>query len=353
MSLLYTDFIYVIFIILAGIVVISASKTSCYVVYLKEKSKLATTFFSVILLSLITALPELVTSITSVGIDEPLLSFNNIIGANVFTIVSLIVLDVIFVSKYMFNNISKTNIKMIIILLVFNILAFVNINLPTLVFLETKHIMLTSYAIIICGFNLSWLFLFFIIFYGFFIYRMFESKNEIEEDVSANLTKKAIIIRLIITSLVLVVTTVALTKVVNLMAAPSNEGGRGLGQTFAGALLLAICTGLPEISSAFYLIKKNQTNIAVGGLLGSNLLNIFILAISDVMYYCESTLELVSMSESYLSFYYLFKIAIFIYLLILLKIISKDYINKKIYLLPNIIIIVLYFYMWFSNKLIT
>lgn len=353
MSLLYTDFIYVIFIILAGIVVISASKTSCYVVCLKDKSKLGSAFFSVILLSLITALPELVTSITSVGIDEPLLSFNNIIGANVLTVVSLIVLDVIFVSKYLFNKISKVNIRMIIILLVFNILAFVNINLPTLVFLETKHLMLTSYAIIIGKFNLSWLFLFFIIFYVFFIYRMFKSKNEIEEDVSTNLTKKTIIIRLIITSLVLVVTAVALTKVVNLMAAPSNEGGRGLGQTFAGALLLATCTGLPEISSAFYLIRKNQANIAIGGLLGSNLLNIFILSISDVMYYSESTLELVSMSETYLSFYYLFKVAIFIYLLILLKIISKDYINKKIYLLPNIIIIVLYFYMWFSNKLIT
>jgi cation:H+ antiporter len=58
----------------------------------------------------------------------------------------------------------------------------------------------------------------------------------------------------------------------------------GLQKSFIGTLLLAASTSLPEVAVSVAAIRMGAIDMAVGNLMGSNLFNIFILAIDDFFY---------------------------------------------------------------------
>jgi cation:H+ antiporter len=58
----------------------------------------------------------------------------------------------------------------------------------------------------------------------------------------------------------------------------------GLGKSFVGTLFLAVSTSLPEIAVSLAAIRMGSIDISVGNLLGSNIFNILILAIDDIVY---------------------------------------------------------------------
>jgi len=58
----------------------------------------------------------------------------------------------------------------------------------------------------------------------------------------------------------------------------------GLGESFVGTLFLAVSTSLPEIAVSLAAIRMGSADMAVGNLLGSNIFNIFILFIDDLVY---------------------------------------------------------------------
>jgi cation:H+ antiporter len=58
----------------------------------------------------------------------------------------------------------------------------------------------------------------------------------------------------------------------------------GLGRSFVGTFLLAASTSLPEIAVSLAAVRMGSIDMAVGNLLGSNLFNILILAIDDIVY---------------------------------------------------------------------
>jgi cation:H+ antiporter len=58
----------------------------------------------------------------------------------------------------------------------------------------------------------------------------------------------------------------------------------GLKQSFVGTFFLAISTSLPEIAVSIAAVRMGSIDMAVGNLLGSNIFNIFILAIDDLFY---------------------------------------------------------------------
>jgi len=58
----------------------------------------------------------------------------------------------------------------------------------------------------------------------------------------------------------------------------------GLGQTFVGNIFIAIVTSLPEVVVFISAIRIDAVDLAVGNLFGSNIFNIFILAIDDIFF---------------------------------------------------------------------
>lgn len=73
----------------------------------------------------------------------------------------------------------------------------------------------------------------------------------------------------------------------------------GLRESFVGTVFLAISTSLPELAVSISSIRMGAFDLAVGNLLGSNLFNIFILAIDDIFY--TNGLLLKDASDNHLS----------------------------------------------------
>ncbi|MCC6542947.1 MAG: sodium:calcium antiporter, partial [Nitrospirae bacterium] len=58
----------------------------------------------------------------------------------------------------------------------------------------------------------------------------------------------------------------------------------GLGQTFVGNIFIAVSTSLPEVVVSIAAIRMGVIDLAVGNLFGSNIFNILILAIDDILF---------------------------------------------------------------------
>ena len=59
----------------------------------------------------------------------------------------------------------------------------------------------------------------------------------------------------------------------------------GLGQTFVGNIFVAISTSLPEMTVSLAAMRIGAVDMAVGNIFGSNIFNMFILAIEDIFYF--------------------------------------------------------------------
>ncbi len=83
----------------------------------------------------------------------------------------------------------------------------------------------------------------------------------------------------------------AVAALIILIAAPllavSGKGiadQTGVGQTFVGALLLAVATSLPELVASIAAVRIGAYDLAVGNLFGSNAFNMTVLFAADVAY---------------------------------------------------------------------
>ena len=58
----------------------------------------------------------------------------------------------------------------------------------------------------------------------------------------------------------------------------------GLGRTFVGSIFIAVATSLPEVVVSFAALRMGAVDLAMGNLFGSNVFNIGILAVDDLLY---------------------------------------------------------------------
>jgi cation:H+ antiporter len=58
----------------------------------------------------------------------------------------------------------------------------------------------------------------------------------------------------------------------------------GLGQSFFGTLFIAASTSLPEVVVSVTAIRMGTIDLAIGNIFGSNIFNIAILALDDILY---------------------------------------------------------------------
>jgi len=71
----------------------------------------------------------------------------------------------------------------------------------------------------------------------------------------------------------------------------------GLGQTFVGNIFIALSTSLPEVVVSISAVKMGAIDLAVGNLFGSNIFNIFILAVDDMFFVKGPILSFVNTSH--------------------------------------------------------
>ncbi len=257
--------LFVIYFVLAFVVVILSTKLADYVDLIDKKTEISGAFIGGVILAAVTSLPELFTSISSVTlVNSPELVIGNILGSNIFNMTILGAIVLICAGSFSKAVVGKSHLKTI---------AFTTIMFVAMYFAINLELDFTVA-------NISVYSLFITVAYILSIKLMAgDDAQSSDEECTSNLTLKQIIIRFVICAVLLVAASIFITKITDQL-----QTSLDLGATLAGAVFLGVATSLPELTSCIALAKKRNYNACVGNILGSGMFNFFIMAVSDVIY---------------------------------------------------------------------
>jgi len=99
------------FFISAGIIIIAGTKLSLYADVISERTGLSKAWIGMILLGVVTSLPEVATSVASaVKINAPDLAFGNIFGSNMINLFIIPLTDIAYRKGAILSFVSQTHI---------------------------------------------------------------------------------------------------------------------------------------------------------------------------------------------------------------------------------------------------
>ncbi|MEM0543400.1 hypothetical protein WFZ85_12295 [Flavobacterium sp. j3] len=261
------------FFLCAAIIFFSGTKLAHYGDQLAEITGMSKAWFGLIMMASITSLPELFVGISSASIIESAdFAVGDILGSCVFNLAILSLLDVFSKKTHLFSVASPSHVLAGALGIVLFSFVGIGLYLPY----DYKIIDWIGISSIV-----------FIIIYLVSIKLVYQYDKEhplanIPLEKAVLQSKKAlkkVVFWYTINALVVIGAALLLPYFAEQI---SNQ--TGLQKSFIGTLLLAASTSLPEIAVSIAAIKIGATDMAVGNLLGSNLFNIFILAIDNLFY---------------------------------------------------------------------
>jgi cation:H+ antiporter len=260
------------FVICALVIIYSGTKLSKYGDLIAEKTGMGKAWFGLVLMASVTSLPELITGISSIVIvDEPDLAVGDILGSCVFNLLILSILDAK-IKKPLFSSLKSSHIVAsvfgIILMSVAGIAMYLVNEIPNVYWISSFTFLLVI--------------IYFIAVYAIFKYEQSQlEENEVKTEGLPNESKslKNAIKLYLLNALIVIVAAVFLPYFGEYLAHYS-----GLGSSFFGTVFIAAATSLPELVVSLSALKMGSLDMAVGNLLGSNVYNMFILGIDDVLY---------------------------------------------------------------------
>jgi cation:H+ antiporter len=280
---------------LGSIIVFAGPKLSQYGDAIAEKTGLERSWIGVILLALVTSLPEVATSATAALIDLPDVVFGNVFGSNLFNVLVIAILDIMTKKPNLLEQASRKNIlissfggKMMALAL----LPLVLYNIPAL---GIKPI--TLFGI----FDLSSLMLMALYAVGMRAIFMQEhaGKEEIHESKEAtaklydHMSAAKTYFLFCFFAAIIIAAGIGMSLLADIISTYEIpiDGGIPIGQSLVGIILLAVVTSLPELMVSIGAVKLGQVDMAVGNVLGSNMFNMLIIGVSDFFYHSGSILS--------------------------------------------------------------
>lgn len=318
--------VFIYFLFAAAITVYAAIKLSTYADVISEKSTMSGMLVGTVLLAGATSLPEVTTSISAVMINNPDIAVGNMLGSNLFNIFILAMFDLYFRQKQLFNEASRDHLYT----------AGLGLSLTVL----TMIALIVRVDLTFVGIGIDALFI--AALYGVGIYYIGKrpqqpsTEQEVEQEVGASVTDttsvKQAVVRFVIAALVIMGAGTALSVTGDQIAVVT-----GLGSSFVGSFLIAASTSLPEAVAVFVALKLRNVNLAFGSILGSNIFNMLIIAMSDIFYQNGSILADVSASHLVTA------IGITILsVLVMYSVLRKDVTSKVRYVIPSILVVFVY-----------
>lgn len=267
--------VWLIFVLCALVILLAGRKLSHYGDVIAERTGLGGAVIGIVLLSTVTSLPELVTSFSSaVIVGSPDLAVGGLYGANAFNMAIIALLDVLYRKGRLLNRVNVSHI-----LAAGLGTAFVGSTIGLILFYQQGG------DVEILGVGLGSL-----VFLGVYvlsvtlIYR-FERKRRAEvvhacvEDEPESCGMRLLYAKTAAVAGVIVAAAIALSMTGDQIAELT-----GWGRDFVGSNLLAIVTTLPEMVVSIAAMRIGAVDMAVSNLLGSNLFNMVILAVCDLLY---------------------------------------------------------------------
>jgi cation:H+ antiporter len=260
------------FLICATLITFSGTRLSKYGNLLAEITGLSKAWIGLILMATVTSLPELITGLSSViVVNAPDLAVGNIMGSCAFNLLILSLLDAM-VKKPITSLVKPSHLVAgsfsIILLTLAGSAILLAPEIPNLLwFSPFSPLMILVYLMAMRG---------------IFIHE----KSQTGETVTVDITTKSksnelktVLGIYSIHALLVIVAALFLPYFGENIALKT-----GLSDSFFGTLFLAIATSLPELVISISALRIGALDMAMGNLLGSNVFNIFILAISDLFY---------------------------------------------------------------------
>ncbi|HMM46384.1 MAG TPA: sodium:calcium antiporter [Thiobacillaceae bacterium] len=253
-----------------------------------EKSGMSSGWVGMILLASVTSLPELVTGISSVTIaDVPDIAVGNILGACVFNLAFIVVLDAFYRTGSIYTRARQGNVLaagygvILIGFVGFSLLLYQDAAIPSL-----GHVALYTPIILLL--------------YGLAIHSIYRyEKEQIRDYVEERVERyPGVSLRQAVRGYVIASVAVVAAAIWLPYIAADLAEAMGWQQSFVGTLFVAGVTTTPEIVVTIAALRIGAIDLAIGNLLGSNLFNIALLAIDDLVYLPGPLLADVSISHA-------------------------------------------------------
>lgn len=266
----------------AAIIIFIGVKLTRYGDIIAEKSGLGRVWIGAALIPLATALPEISSSASAAWINAPDLAIGNVFGSIMFNLLIISFIDIAHGPGPIFKEVDVGQILTAILgIFLFSIAIF--------------SMIIRSSTMIFGVVGIGSLILFIIYFLGILIVFRYSKKNrpknltnKLEEQYSSHsLTQTNI--KFVLAGTIIVLTSMEIAKIANQLAELT-----GWGTTFMGTILLAFITSLPELVTSIAAIRIKAYDLALGIILGANILNMTIPFFSDVFYSGAPILSVVS-----------------------------------------------------------
>jgi len=269
--------IWIEFVICAGLILYSGSRLSIYGDLIAEKTGLGKGWIGLVLLATVTSLPELITSVSAVTINDlPSMAVSGTIGSCIFNMLVIALLDVLSKNRPVSNMVHDGHLLSagFGILLLGLVAIDIGFGKYFPVFKDLNSSGPVSYLFILIYLLAMRLI------YEYEKVRLNEVAGELAE--SSDISKVGLPMAMFwfgLNSLVIVGAACFLPGIGDEIAKQT-----GCGESFIGSSLIAVTTSLPEITVSFTAARMGSFDMAVANLLGSNLFNVAILAVTDFFY---------------------------------------------------------------------
>lgn len=253
----------------SAVIVLAAMKLAEYGDAIALRTKLGGMFIGTLLLAGATSLPEVLTTISSLGQGVPNLAAGNLLGSNMFNMFVLALLDLVSGQARILRRVAMRHA--------------LTASLATLLIGMVAFFMLADVDI-----KIGWVGLDSLLILATYVVgvRLIQSGG-----VSAGGEPSAAPVPAGVPSLRramfgFAAAAGALIVVTPLLVRSSKEiaEATGLSTGFIGTTLVALVTSLPELVTTIAAVRIGAYDLAVGNLFGSNLFNIFAVGLTDVFY---------------------------------------------------------------------
>jgi len=318
------------YLLLAVITIYGANRLSFYLDQMDRKTRISSILLGGVLLAAVTALPELITTLTAtIRLRTPGLAFGNIFGSNMLNLLILSIVDLIFI-RHLFYNRTSAGVKTGSLVLMMYLLFLIPVGLFAVGLFDLAWLDISA----IITFNLISLAV--ILLYLFTVKKMKEDVPGVSRGES-RFTLRVIIVRFTLFSVLVIIAAYLVTLTADRM------GTRyGLGASFAGAVFLGAATSLPEVATVVSLFRLGNFDAALGNILGSSLYNILILSFVDIIHIRDSIYLVFEDPSQLKNISLLLILGTINSIIVIVALLRKPPTSKVLYAMPSITIILSY-----------
>ncbi len=247
----------------------AGTRLTTYADVIATRTRLGRIWAGMLLLALATSLPEFINSASAAVLDLPDIALGDVAGSNLLNLVILGIVGVFSRSRTCLHGLSRFHVRTALFVMLMSVLT-------ALALLLGSRLPVLGWVSPVTPLVLALYFL--------AMRRVRNTTGQTPDVASApagsSMPLRTAVVRYLLFALVVIAAAMLLPGLAARIAADT-----GLGNTFVGTILVAFATSLPEVVTAIAAVRIGAAEMAVAGILGSNLFNLAFLGIVDVIYW--------------------------------------------------------------------